>query len=80
MVKAPKPTVIAVVLLLAPAVAIAGEFTGKIVRVIDGDSISVMHEGKLNRSGSMVLSALRRDRHSVSERSRLPHRWYLVMR
>jgi endonuclease YncB( thermonuclease family) len=34
------------VLLFIPSLAIGAEFTSKVVRVIDGDSIAVMHEGK----------------------------------
>ena len=31
---------------LLPSLAISADFTGKVVGVIDGDSIRVMHEGK----------------------------------
>jgi endonuclease YncB( thermonuclease family) len=31
---------------VAPSLAIADDFIGKVVKVIDGDSIAVMHEGK----------------------------------
>lgn len=44
--KAPTLILIVVVAGLASTLAIAGGFTGKVVRVIDGDSISVMHDGK----------------------------------
>ena len=34
---------------LASILAIAGGFTGKVVKVIDGDSIAVMHDGKADQ-------------------------------
>ena len=58
--------------LLLPSFAVANDFTGKVVGIIDGDSIRVMHEGKAEQFDSVALIALRRGRHSAKGRSRPP--------
>ncbi len=44
---------------LFAAQTLAADFTGRVVGVSDGDTITVMHNGKASASGCTVLTALR---------------------
>ena len=72
-----KPLIIAF-MLLAPALVFGGDFTGKVVGVVDGDSIRVMHDGKAEQIRLNGIDCPEKGRHSVRERNRSLHRWCLV--
>ena len=53
--------------------ALADFFTGRVVGVTDGDTITVLHNGKVNVSASTALTVLRSIRPSASAQSSSRH-------
>jgi endonuclease YncB( thermonuclease family) len=45
---------------LIPTIVCAADFTGKVVGIIDGDTLDVLHNHKLNSSASTASTVLRR--------------------
>jgi endonuclease YncB( thermonuclease family) len=66
-------SILIIVLLLTPALAIGAEFTGKAVRVIDGDSISVIHDGKSEQVRLYGIDCPEKGQAYGNEPSRLLH-------
>jgi hypothetical protein len=63
---------LAIVLLpcfLFSSLVLAADFTGRVVGIFDGDTISVMHGTRVKGSGLTALIALRSGKRSASEPS-----------
>jgi hypothetical protein len=57
-------------LLIVVGHGMAADFTGEVIRVLDGDTIEVLHEKSQNASGYMALIARKRGKHSARRPSK----------